>query len=471
MARGRERRPKPGSKNAGQLARRRPEAGQLPVLAGEGRPEEARVVGPERDRDAGADQGEDRAPGQREGSGRLVRGEADVEGDPRAGQPSDEGRVGSSADTVGDPARLQPPERLGDGVGPAHLSGVDDGGEAEARKAPVDGGEVAGREGQLVPAETEADGARPGVERVEVEDPVRGVGAEVPDRVEEDPHAPVPAPLVRREDGLHRVADGRPPETELLDDRGGDVDLGVRDPLPPEAGSQVAGEEGEIVRRAEEAADVAVEREEAGEAVEGAAGADRRGVGEEGRAGAAREADEGGGPDGPLEVEVQLGPGPEEEPAEGVGVGHAAASYGRARTGAVSLVPSERLWLRAAAFGIDLICLAGGPLLLATVVVFLVGLLAAEPPAGLPWVYRAGQLVFVLLFLLRDVRGASPGKLLLGLEVRTRDGAPVGPFASVLRNLPLLVPLLNLYEAAAVVRRPDSRRLGDRLAGTNVGES
>ena len=47
----------------------------------------------------------------------------------------------------------------------------------------------------------------------------------------------------------------------------------------------------------------------------------------------------------------------------------------------------------------------------------------------------------------------------------------MGPFASVLRNVPLLVPLLNIYEALAVVRRPDSRRLGDRLAGTNVGES
>jgi uncharacterized RDD family membrane protein YckC len=47
----------------------------------------------------------------------------------------------------------------------------------------------------------------------------------------------------------------------------------------------------------------------------------------------------------------------------------------------------------------------------------------------------------------------------------------VRPLDSVLRNLPLLVPGLNLLEAAAVVRRPDARRLGDRLAGTSVGES
>jgi len=107
----------------------------------------------------------------------------------------------------------------------------------------------------------------------------------------------------------------------------------------------------------------------------------------------------------------------------------------------------------------------------ATVVVFLVVLFAAEPPAGLPKVFRLAQLLFVALFLLRDVLGASPGKRLLGLSVVRTDGRRVRPFDSVLRNLPLLVPGLNLLEAAAVVRRPDSRRLGDRLAGTTVAES
>jgi len=153
------------------------------------------------------------------------------------------------------------------------------------------------------------------------------------------------------------------------------------------------------------------------------------------------------------------------------GDGHAGGSYGRTGPADVSLVPSERLWLRAAAFGLDLICLAGGPLLLATIVVFLVVLFSAEPPAGLPRVYRAAQLLFVALFLLRDARGASPGKSLLGLSVVRRGGGRAGVRASVLRNLPLLVPGLNLLEAAAVARRPDSRRLGDRLAGTTVGES
>jgi uncharacterized RDD family membrane protein YckC len=170
-------------------------------------------------------------------------------------------------------------------------------------------------------------------------------------------------------------------------------------------------------------------------------------------------------------VEVELGLRPDAESSEDLGGVHAGPSYGTNRRDVFSLVPSERLWLRAAAFGLDLICLAGGPLLVATVLVFLVVLFAAEPPVGLPKVFRAAQLLFVTLFLLRDSRGASPGKLLLGLSVVRPGGGRVRPLDSVLRNLPLLVPGLNLLEAVAVVQRPDSRRLGDRLAGTTVGES
>jgi uncharacterized RDD family membrane protein YckC len=170
-------------------------------------------------------------------------------------------------------------------------------------------------------------------------------------------------------------------------------------------------------------------------------------------------------------VDVELGLRPEAQGPEEGGGGHAVPSYGTPRRVVFSQVPSERLWLRAAAFGLDLICLAGGPLLVATVVVFLVVLLSAEPPAGLPRVFRAAQVLFVVFFLLRDARGASPGKVLLGLSVAREDGRRVGPLDSVIRNLPLLVPGLNLLEAAAVARRPDSRRLGDRLAGTTVGES
>ncbi len=468
---GRKRRPKPGTGHGGELERRRPETGQAPVFARERRPEEPGVVGPERDGDAGADQGQDRAARERKDAGGVVGGEADVERHAGAGQAANERRVAGGPDAVGDPPGLQPSERVGDGVRPSHLPRVNDGRQAEPVQAPVDRSEIARGEGQFVPAEAEADGPRPGVPRVEVEDAVRRVGSEVPDRVQEDPDASVPAALVPGEDRLDRVPHGQPVEPEPVDDGGGDVDLGVGDPLPAETGRQVPGEECEVRRGAEQAADVAVEGEKAGEAVEPPAGAHRGEVGEERRAGPSREADESRRADGPLEVEVELGLRPEAGGPEGLGGVHGDPSYGTPRRDVFSLVPSERLWLRAAALGLDLICLAGGPLLVATLIVFLVVLLAAEPPVGLPRVFRAAQVLFVVLFLLRDARGASPGKVLLGLSVARVEGGPVRPLDSVLRNLPLLVPGLNLLEALAVVRRPDSRRLGDRLARTTVGES
>ena len=465
MARRPKRRGEAGPRDRGELARRRPEAGEPAVLGAERRSEEPRVVGPEGDRDASAKEREDGAPRERKGSRRVVRGEADVEGDPGPGEAADERRVGRGGDTVGDPPGLQPAERVGDRVGASRLPGVDDGREAEAGKPPVDGGEVARGERELVAPEAEADRARPRAPLVRVEDAVGRVGPEVPDGVEEDADPPAPGPLVRGKDGLDGVTDGAPVESEPVDDARGDVDLGVRDPLPREARGQVAREEREVGRPAQQTADVPVEAEEAGKAVEGAPGADGGGVGKERRAGPPGEPDEGRGAHGPLEVEVEVG---ERSGRDG---GHAGRSYGTGAGAVSSRVASERLWLRAAAFGLDLICLAGGPLLLATVTVFLVVLVAPEPPAGLPWVYRAAQLVFVVLFLFRDARGASPGKLLLGLSVARPDARPLRPVDSVLRNLPLLVPGLNLYEAAAVVRRPDARRLGDRLAGTSVGES
>jgi len=156
----------------------------------------------------------------------------------------------------------------------------------------------------------------------------------------------------------------------------------------------------------------------------------------------------------------------------GRGEAHAGASYGVFETGPIPLgaPPRERLWMRAAAFGVDLVLVAGGPLLVASALVFGIAVVAAEAPAGLDDGFRAAQVLGVLLFLVRDAPGGSLGKKLFGLRLILPAGAPSGLAASLVRNLLLLVPGWNLIEITSVIRRRDGRRPGDRLAQTTLVE-
>jgi uncharacterized RDD family membrane protein YckC len=133
------------------------------------------------------------------------------------------------------------------------------------------------------------------------------------------------------------------------------------------------------------------------------------------------------------------------------------------------VLPAERLWLRAAALGIDLVILAGGPLLAATVLTFLVVAALPDPPYSTV-AFRVAQVVALVLFLFRDALGASPGKMILGLKVVRKAGGRISPLSSLVRNVPLLVPGWNVVEAVVVLRRADARRPGDRAAGTRVLE-
>ena len=165
------------------------------------------------------------------------------------------------------------------------------------------------------------------------------------------------------------------------------------------------------------------------------------------------------------------------EAAEKAGGGrsdaHADASYGVFETGPVPLgaPPRERLWMRAAAFGVDLLLVAGGPLLVASAIVFGIAAVSEEALVGLDDGFRAAQVLAGLLFLFRDAAGGSPGKKLFGLRLVRRGGLPSGAAASFARNLTLLVPGWNLIEMASVMRRRDGRRPGDRLAGTTLVEA
>ena len=165
---------------------------------------------------------------------------------------------------------------------------------------------------------------------------------------------------------------------------------------------------------------------------------------------------------------------PGEKTADGGGESHRDPSYGTVAAGGeparAGVLPASRLWIRAAAFGADLLLLAGAPLLVATLVIVVILLASPDPPMALSRGYYGAQALFVLLFLFRDTGGASPGKRLFGLSLRGEDGRPVTAAASLVRNIPMLVPGWNLVELLAVVRRRDGRRQGDRLAGTTLLE-
>jgi uncharacterized RDD family membrane protein YckC len=123
------------------------------------------------------------------------------------------------------------------------------------------------------------------------------------------------------------------------------------------------------------------------------------------------------------------------------------------------------------------------------VIGFLIDILPVLPFGLLNLIPIAGPILFGVVvapyWLLRDITGASLGKRVLGMRVRTERGERASMFATVLRNLPLagpyfflLVPLIGplltaafgtiavLIEIIALVAR--GRRIGDLIAGTTV---
>jgi len=136
-----------------------------------------------------------------------------------------------------------------------------------------------------------------------------------------------------------------------------------------------------------------------------------------------------------------------------------------------SLIPADNLGgLRAAGYLLDLI--PGGVLALLVGWIPVLGLILAG-------------LLLTPYWLLRDVTGRSPGKLLLGLQVANIEGGPAPVGARILRNLPIaagpmmmIIPVLG-YVLAPIVSVPlmltemiltlsSGQRLGDRIAHTIV---
>lgn len=124
--------------------------------------------------------------------------------------------------------------------------------------------------------------------------------------------------------------------------------------------------------------------------------------------------------------------------------------------------------LRMGAFLLDALLVALLLILPATVSSWVV----IQSGGAMNWIARIWNITFILFLagiLVRDGRaGRSLGKRIMGLELVHRRGR--GFASSVLRNLPLVVPVLNIAEILVILFTQGGRRLGDRLAGTTVVE-
>ena len=112
----------------------------------------------------------------------------------------------------------------------------------------------------------------------------------------------------------------------------------------------------------------------------------------------------------------------------------------------------------------------------------LVGILLGLVPVAGPMLTG---IVLIAYWLLRDINGASPAKMLLGLRVVSKGGGESSAQERILRNVTLIVgPVFLLIPLAGVVVGPlitcgtlvlelfflitRKERLGDMLAGTAV---
>lgn len=86
---------------------------------------------------------------------------------------------------------------------------------------------------------------------------------------------------------------------------------------------------------------------------------------------------------------------------------------------------------------------------------------------GIPWIWAFLAAAAILAFLLRDARGGRARKF-LALEARGLDGRLPGIRGSIRRNLPLIIPLWNIFDAWPLVKDGDAPRRCDRATGMRI---
>lgn len=129
---------------------------------------------------------------------------------------------------------------------------------------------------------------------------------------------------------------------------------------------------------------------------------------------------------------------------------------------------SQTTLLRVAAFLVDALTMSIILILPASLISYTLAWVGGAV-RGIAIVWVVALVLLLVGLLIRDgYRGRSIGKQMLGLRLLTPEGEGCGYGRSVLRNLPLIIPLWNLIEAGLVISgRP---RTGDRIARTNVTE-
>ena len=129
---------------------------------------------------------------------------------------------------------------------------------------------------------------------------------------------------------------------------------------------------------------------------------------------------------------------------------------------------SQTTLLRVAAFLVDALSLSIVLILPASIVSYSMAWVGGSVKAiSIVWFVTLAILVAGLL--IRDgYRGRSIGKHMLGLRLVTPRGDGCGYFRSVVRNVPLIVPVWNVIEVVLVIA--GRARTGDRLARTIVTE-
>lgn len=138
----------------------------------------------------------------------------------------------------------------------------------------------------------------------------------------------------------------------------------------------------------------------------------------------------------------------------------------RSKGGNIDPAPmnSETRRARALAFVLDLLipaAIADGAGLLVTAAVWY---FAPGVSAQAGWIWLPAAAATAGAFLLRDSRGGRARRW-MALEVRNARGEPPGPWGSIRRNLPLLVPGWNLVDVWPLLRDGRAARRCDSRSG------